>query len=122
MPRVMPRDRRATMRFDKVFKVNLASEDFGEIGATARNISTGGMLIEMSSPLPLGSEVEVQFAIPDSHASIAVLAEVKNQYAFNFFEDGEAHSARGIGVKFIEFVEDSEEQLRLSLSRFRTLH
>jgi hypothetical protein len=119
-----PRDKRTSMRFTKVFEVSVSSEDFGELAAVARNISSGGMLIETSSPMPLGSEVRVRFQIPDSDASITARAEVKNHYAFNFTEEGGRRWARGMGVRFLEFVEDCEERLRLSLTRFRhrTLH
>ncbi len=116
------RDQRAAMRFEKVIPVAVESEDYGELGAVARNISTGGMLIETPSPMPLGSEVRVHFQIPDSQASVVVRAEVKNHYAFNYCDDGEPRHARGMGVRFLEFVEDGGEVLRLSLTRFRTLH
>lgn len=117
-----PRDKRASMRFEKVFPVTVASEDFGEVGAVARNISSGGMLIETPSPLPLGSLVQVHFQIPDSQESIVARAEVKNHYAFNYTEGGAFRWARGMGVRFVEFVEESGDVLRSSLTRFRTLH
>jgi hypothetical protein len=117
-PVALPSERRITMRFTKVFQVRVSSEDFGEVSAVARNISAGGMLIETPAPLPLGSEVRVHFAIPDSQSSIIVRAEVKNHYAFNCC-DG---AARGMGVRVLEFVEDGADVLRSSLTRFRTLH
>lgn len=110
------------MRFDKVFKVFLSSELFGEMAAVARNISEGGMLIEMPAPMPLGSEVRVHFEMPDSQAEITARAEVKNHYAFNYCEEGETRSARGMGVRFLEFTEECSDVLRLSLSGARTLH
>lgn len=115
-------DKRTSIRFTKVFRVNISSEDFGEVGAVARNISAGGMLIETPSPLPLGSAVKVHFQIPDSHDAIVARAEVKNHYAFNYYDAGERRWARGMGVRFTEFVEDGADLLRVSLTRFRTLH
>ena len=121
-PRV--RDQRASIRFNKVFEVSLSSEDYGEIGAVARNISVGGMLIETPSVPPLGCEVRIRFQIPDSDASIIVRGEVKNHYVFNYAEGGALRWARGIGVRFLEFMSDGADQLRISLdrSRMRTLH
>ena len=118
------REQRASIRFNKVFEVSLASEDFGEIGAVARNISVGGMLIVSPSVPPLGSEVRIRFQIPDSDASIIVRGEVKNHYVFNYAENGALRWARGIGVKFIEFLSEGADQLRVSLTRtrMRTLH
>jgi hypothetical protein len=119
-----PRDQRSSVRFDKVFEVLISSADFGEVSACARNISTGGMQIETPCVLPLGSEVRVRFQIPDSDASIVARAEVKNHYTFNYSEKGEPRWARGMGVKFVEFVEDGDEELARSLprARMRTLH
>jgi hypothetical protein len=118
------RDQRASIRFNKVFEVSLASEEYGEIGAVARNISLGGMLIETPSLPPLGSEVRIRFQIPDSDASIIVRGEVKNHYVFNFADAGALRWARGIGVRFLEFLSDGADQLKVSLSRsrMRTLH
>lgn len=118
------REQRTNIRFDKVFDVWLSSEDFGEIGATARNISAGGMLIETVSVPSLGSEVRIRFQIPDSDGSIVVRGEVKNHYVFNYAQGGVLRWARGIGVRFIEFLADGADQLQVSLSRtrMRTLH
>jgi hypothetical protein len=119
-----PHEQRASIRFNKVFEVSLSSEEYGEIGAVARNISIGGMLIETPSVPPLGSEVRIRFQIPDSDASIIVRGEVKNHYVFNFAEAGALRWARGIGVRFLEFLADGADQLKVSLgrSRMRTLH
>jgi c-di-GMP-binding flagellar brake protein YcgR len=122
MSQVRPRDQRTSIRFNKIFKVTVSTEEFAEIDAVARNISAGGMLIETVSPSPLGSEIRVRFDIPDSQASIVARAEVKNHYVFNYNEDGRPRWARGMGVRFLEFVEDGEEMLRLSLTKCRTLH
>jgi len=110
------------MRFDKVIPVHLQSEDFGEIGAVARNISAGGMLIETPAPLPLGSVLRVRFQFPDSYATITARAEVKNHYAFNYGRAGQVCAARGMGVRFTEFVEDGDERLRSDLRKLRPLH
>jgi c-di-GMP-binding flagellar brake protein YcgR len=119
MTKLKPRDKRTSMRFNKAFEVSVTSLEFGEVAGVARNISGGGMAIETPHPMPLGHEVRVRFRIPDSDASIVARAEVKNHYAFNYCNDG---YARGMGVKFVEFVEDHEERLMMSLTRFRTLH
>ena len=120
MTSTWPREQRANIRFDKVFEVTLASEGYGEIDAVARNISLGGMLIETPTMPPLGSEVRIRFQIPDSDASIVVRGEVKNHYVFNYADGSALRWARGIGVRFIEFLSEGADQLRISLSRTRT--
>src|SRR5689334_16734201 len=100
-----PRDQRTSFRFIRVIPVSFSTDEFAEIRAVARNISSGGMLIETPFPPALGTEVRIHFEIPDSQASIMVRAEVKNHYAFNYADNGEPRVARGMGVRFIEFVE-----------------
>ena len=117
-----PRDQRTSFRFTRVIPVSFASEEYAEVRAIARNISSGGMLIETPCPPALGCEVRIHFEIPDSQASIMARAEVKNHYVFNYSENGEPRVARGMGVRFLEFVEDGEQRLRSSFTRWRTLH
>src|SRR6185437_2874649 len=61
-------NKRQALRFEKVFPVILSTEAFGECNAMARNISAGGILVELSEPMPLGTEVRVHFWMPDSQA------------------------------------------------------
>ena len=117
-----PREKRTSFRFNKVFLVRVRTEDFAEITAVARNISEGGMLIETPASIGLGTTVEVRFQMPDGDESIVAVAEVKNHYAFNFYANGRARWARGLGVRFLEFLSDGGEVLRESLTRIRTLH
>jgi hypothetical protein len=115
-------DKRIDVRFDKVFSVVVGSEIYGDSAGVARNISAGGMLVEMFEPLPLGTQVTVHFRIPDSHADIVARAEVKHHYCFNYgSQDGPA-SARGIGLRFVEFVDSSAELLDRVFTRQRVLH
>ncbi len=116
-------NKRAAMRFEKVFPVILSTDSFGECNAMARNISAGGILIEISEPLPLGTEVRVHFAMPDSQASIVARGEVKNHYFLNFADGcGGQRSLTGMAVRFTEFEAESGEVLGLGLTRMRILH
>lgn len=117
-------DKRQSVRFDKAFLVSVSSEAFGEAQAVARNISSGGIMLEMRDPLPLGTEVRVHFAMPDSHSQIVVRGEVKNHYFLNFSDAmGGAHALTGMGIRFTEFEEDGDAMLGMGLTRMkRTLH
>ncbi len=114
-------ERRFDARFDKIIPVVVASELFGDTDAVARNLSAGGMYVEMSDPLPIGSVVTVNFQIPDSHGVMAVQAEVKHHYAFNYNINGDPAFTRGIGLRFLEFLSDTEDT-GSSFSRRRILH
>jgi PilZ domain len=116
------RDQRVDMRFDKAFPVVVGSEIYGDSPAVARNISLGGMMVEMLEPLPLGSFVTVHFQMPDNGADITARAEVKHQYCFNFTRTDGPHRARGVGLRFVEFVEDSADRWHETFTRTRVLH
>ena len=116
------RNTRLHMRFDKAFPVIVGSEIYGECQAVARNISTGGMMIEMIDPLPLGAFVTVHFQVPDCTGDIVVRAEVKHHYCFNFAQGAQPSSTRGIGLRFVEFVDDGADRLAESFTRSRVLH
>ena len=113
-------EKRIHLRFDKIFSVLLGSEVYGETVAVARNISSGGMLVQSNDILPLGSVVTVHFQIGDSDDEIVARAEVKHHMCLNFSAAGgdEPLSARGMGLRFIDF----DENLPLSLPAQRILH
>lgn len=115
-------EKRAALRFDKVFPVVIESGQYGIQPCIARNVSGGGMFLETRDPLPLGSPVRVRFAIPDSQADIVCRAEVKNHYFLNFHDASGPRLLTGMAVRFVGFEEDGRELLQLSLTRFRVLH
>ena len=115
-------NKRRALRFEKAFPVILSSETFGECNAMARNISAGGILLQVADPLPLGTEVRVHFAMPDSQASIVARGEVKNHYFLNFSDGEGARSLSGMAVRFTEFEAESGELFGLGLTRMRILH
>ena len=110
------------MRFEKAFPVVMRSDAFGESVVVARNISSGGILLEVDEPLPLGTRVKIVFSMPDSHATIVALGEVKNHYFLNFADEHGPRSLTGMAVRFLEFEEESKEQLGAGLARLRILH
>jgi PilZ domain len=119
-PLVVGREQRIHMRFDKLFPVLVGSEIFGDAMAVARNISTGGMLVEMPEPLPLGSVVTVHFLSTRDDGQTDELiarAEVKHHYCLNF-GGADYGSTRAVGLKFLDF----DDTLPLELPGFRILH
>jgi hypothetical protein len=122
MAKLASSEKRIHMRFNKVFHVVVGSEIYGDSPGIARNISAGGMMIEMAEPLPIGSVVTVHFAIPNGAGEIAARAEVKHHYCFNFAIDDVPASTRGIGLRFIEFLEDTEPTFQQRMVGERILH
>jgi hypothetical protein len=105
------RDKRIHTRFDKAFPVLVASEMFGDAHAIARNVSAGGILVEMAYAPPLGTVVTVHFQHAredDIVDELVVRAEVKHHHYLNFTGAGDAAASRAIGLRFLEFVDANE--------------
>ena len=104
-------DKRIHTRFDKAFLVQIGSELYGDTFAIARNVSAGGILVEMSYAPPLGTVVTVHFQIfhaDDRLDEIVARAEVKHHHYLNFNGAGDAASTRAIGLRFLEFVDPGD--------------
>lgn len=110
-PAVPLGEKRTHSRFDKAFLVVVGSELYGDCHAIARNVSAGGILVEMSYAPPLGTVVTVHFQYlrdEDKLDELVVRAEVKHHHYLNFTGSGEAASSRAIGMRFLEFVDVGE--------------
>jgi hypothetical protein len=110
-PAIPAIEKRIHTRFDKAFLVVIGSELYGDSFAIARNVSAGGILVEMSYAPPLGTFVTVHFQHArgdDVLDEIVVRAEVKHHHYLNFNGSGEAASTRAIGLRFLEFVDPGD--------------
>lgn len=116
------RDQRAHLRFDKMFTVRVESLLFGETYCVARNVSAGGIFLELPDPLPLGASVRVCFLAPDGVGEVVATGEVKNHYFINFTQGGTSRAVSGMAVRFTSFENESHRVLADCLSRMRVLH
>ena len=118
-------EKRIHTRFDKAFLVVIGSELYGDSFAIARNISAGGLLVEMTYAPPLGTVVTVHFQYlrdggnsPEREGKDPVMdeivarAEVKHHHYLNFTGAtggvNDAASSRAIGLRFLEFIDLGE--------------
>lgn len=114
MPAVPATEKRIHTRFDKAFLVVIGSELYGDAFAIARNISGGGLLVEMSYAPPLGTIVTVHFQYIREGGENPVMdeivarAEVKHHHYLNFNGANDAASSRAIGLRFIEFIDPGD--------------
>ena len=115
-------DQRAHLRFDKMFTVRVESLLFGEIYCVARNISAGGIFLELADPLPLGATVRVCFPVPDGSGEVVATGEVKNHYFINFTQGGLSRAVAGMAVRFVSFENEGHHVLADCLTRMRVLH
>ena len=114
--------RREHLRFDKVFMVRLESALFGDVACVARNVSAGGIFLEMADPLPLGARVRVCFPVPDGSGEVVAIGEVKNHYFINYVQNRVSMAVAGMAVRFTSFESDSHQILEDCLGRLRVLH
>ena len=113
------KDRRSSLRFDKVFTVYLTTPE-GMTRGIGRNISSTGLFVEVREPMPLGGKLKVTFAGEDG-TEMTCLAEVRYQVALNYGSpDGEA-SSRGVGLRIVAY-ETKEDQPLLLVARERVMH
>ncbi|HEY4188700.1 MAG TPA: PilZ domain-containing protein [Polyangia bacterium] len=117
-----PSQRREHLRFDKLFTVRIESLLFGDLTCVARNISAGGVFLELADPLPLGSTLRVCFPVPDGSGEVVAVGEVKNHYFINYMKDGANRAVSGMAVRFTAFESDSNRILADCLTRLRVLH
>jgi hypothetical protein len=115
-------DKRRTLRLDKAFPVAVSSPEFGVCQGIARNISTGGMFIEICDPLPLGCAIRVHFSMPGAPGEIVARAEVRGHYFLNFNDERGERAVTGMGVKFTGFVDGADGMVSDFMGRHRTLH
>jgi hypothetical protein len=114
-------ERRAGLRFDKVFTVYLTTTD-GMTRGIGRNISAAGLFVETREPLSLGGQVRVTFA-SDEGNEMTALCEVRYQVALNYAAiDGQTNtSSRGVGLRIIAY-ETKDDHPLLLVDRERILH
>ncbi len=97
-------ERRAATRIDKIFRVRISTDEWGDQWFVARNISATGMFVEMSEPLPLRTKVIVRFSLPDDDAAICAMARVQNHYYVHYTEGEDLRGLTGVGLRFLRFV------------------
>ena len=109
-------DQRAHLRFDKMFTVRVESLLFGETYCIARNVSAGGIFLELPDPLPLGASVRGCFLTPEG------TGEVKTHYFINYTQAGTSRAVAGMAVRFTSFENESHHVLADCLNKMRILH
>lgn len=103
--------RRIRLKLDTAVPVKVRS-DVGVQWGLARNVSEGGMLIELRTPPPIGSTLQVELmgvrGSVDAPDPAVLDGEVRHHVAWNFAGPG-TRSLTAIGVRFIEPQRDVEE-------------
>lgn len=75
----------------------------------ARNLSEGGMLLQLEELPPIGSRLEITLmgihGSSDAPDSVTLKGEVRHHVCWQYKAKDERRTLRGVGVRFIEEVE-----------------
>ncbi len=104
-------NRRNGIRFDCSFPISVSHPLFGTMCFVARNLSFGGMFIEASDLLPLGSIVRVHFGDRGHH--MTAKAEVRNHYFLNYGDHQGPRALAGMGLRFLGFEMQDDQAAEL---------
>ena len=85
--------RRTDPRYDRRVEVEIVAEGKTHQGRT-RNISLGGMYVETSDQIAIGTTVQVRFRVPTQPEPVDVTADVR------WLERGAEGRLAGIGLRF----------------------
>jgi hypothetical protein len=113
-------ERRAHLRFDKVFTVYMTTQE-GMTRGIGRNISARGLFVETREPIPLGEKLKITFA-GDDGTEMTCLCEVRYQVALAYGKrDGREGNSRGVGLRIVAYETQDEAPLLL-VDRERVMH
>ncbi len=113
-------ERRAHLRFDKVFTVYLSTPE-GMTRGIGRNISMRGLFVETREPMPLGGKLKVTFAGEDG-TEMTCLCEVRYQVALAYGRrDGREGNSRWVGLRIVAYETQDDAPLLL-VDRERVMH
>jgi hypothetical protein len=99
------RDKRVRMNLEVAVPILVRGPDGLQRGL-ARNLSEGGMLIEMSELPAIGAQLEITITgihgSTDAPDSVTLTGEVRHHVGWQHVVRGQRRTMRGVGVRFIE--------------------
>ena len=84
------------------------------LGSRVTNISRGGLFIRTDNPLPIQTEVDLSFHLPDQDGTI----QARGRVVWNYDVPRDSfHVVSGMGIKFIDLSAEQRTRLETSLKR-----
>jgi uncharacterized protein (TIGR02266 family) len=105
-----PEDRRTSARLPIEMWVEELT-DGSQVFRRAGNVSRGGMHLDHTIPIPVGTRVRLQFTLPGDNNPIVVTAEIVSIATNNVL---------GMGVKFVEVEPITQNRIDAYLLRALT--
>ena len=114
-------ERRAHLRFDKVFTVYLTTPD-GMTRGIGRNISVRGLFVETREPLPLGGAAEGDVRGRRRHGDdVPVRGALPGGALRTAGRTGARATAAGVGLRIVAYETQDDAPLLL-VDRERVMH
>ena len=108
-------DQRAEMRLKVYVQVTAVDGEEVDRKAISGNLSRDGLFVATPAIVPVGTEIEVRFRLPNSDTHITALAEVSWTTEKKDFEGGKVP---GYGVEFVELDDESRQALDNYMDHF----
>ena len=102
----IPLGRRAAPRVDLEVDIGMDTENNFYTGLS-ENISEGGIFVATHFPLPIGTEVNLNFTLPDGHI-VQAKGRVKWIREYNVLNE---EQTPGMGIQFIELSEEDKKAI-----------
>lgn len=106
--RSRPVESRTQPRVPLVVRVKYGTPEGGQVEGRASGIGGGGLFIESSTPLPIGTHLSLEFALPD-HPSDWL--EAKGVVAWVCPRMDQYTSSPGMGVRFSKIADDARARI-----------
>jgi type IV pilus assembly protein PilZ len=104
------KERRSSARLPLEMWVEELADD-AQVFRRAGNLSRGGLHLDQTIPLAVGSRVSLRFTLPGDSAPITVAGEIVSI---------QADSVLGMGVKFTNLAQDAQDRIDTYLRRAAT--
>ncbi|SMF54930.1 TIGR02266 family protein [Pseudobacteriovorax antillogorgiicola] len=108
------KDDRINQRIPIQLLVDYRSPNGSYLFDFCRDLGTGGVFIETSKPLDMGSEVKLTFTLPDSKETL----EASGKVIWVQTALPEKDLASGMGVQFDEFSADQRKTMENFIERY----
>lgn len=97
-------EHRSSQRVAVSVDIHLASDSHFFSGLSG-DISEGGLFLSTYRPLPIGSEVDLEFSLPGSEETLHARGEVR------WLREHSVHEPRGVGIAFGALSEHDRERI-----------
>ena len=104
------KERRASARMPVEMWVEDVT-DGGVVYRRAGNLSRGGLYLDQTIPLPIGSKIKLRFSLPDEDSPVGVTAQI---VSIN------SRERLGMGVKFIDIERSVQDRIGSYIERSST--